>query len=126
MDIKIRRWLCSISVNNMNRRTDEKNIIIYLNNSGFSLVEILIAMSVLSILAIANMTMFSNQQKITNYIDFNSKRTQLQNLISSMVLNNSNNCRCLFEGAHPFLSDPSLPGLTLQGSSPTKIGHIDL
>ncbi|NUM60320.1 MAG: type II secretion system protein [Bdellovibrionaceae bacterium] len=92
------------------------------SQKGFSLIQVLITMSLFSIMTLTNVMMFSNQQKSNNYLKFNLKRTQLQNVIISQVLKNSDNCRCLFTGANQFISDPPSPGATLDGVYPKKIG----
>lgn len=90
-----------------------------LKTSGFSMVEMLIAVGVLSIVVLASTTMFENQSRANNFLEFQLKRTQLQSAIISQVLNNPINCECLFTGSTDF---PVSGVALLAGVSPTAIG----
>lgn len=93
------------------------------NRKGFSLVELLVVIGIMSAVILAMMTMQENQMKANNYLEFQLKRTQLQNTLVGQVFNDPGNCACLFAGAAPFPAMPSAPGATLTGVAPTQIGR---
>ncbi len=96
------------------------------NERGFSLVEIMIGTVIMGIMMLAMVTMQSSQMKANNYLQFQLKRTELQGAIIGQILNDANNCACLFKGANTFLASAaaSAPGVTLSGVAPTQIGRF--
>lgn len=90
---------------------------------GFSLLEVMIVTGVMGFMVLAMLTMQSNQLKSNNYLEFQLKRTQLQNALIGQVLNDPLNCSCLFAGASAFAVNPTKPGATLTGVAPTQIGR---
>ncbi len=88
--------------------------------NGFSLVEVMVALGVGSILMFATMTMYNNQLKANNYTDFQIKTTQLRSSLVGQFLNSADNCKCLFAGATQF---PTTGISKLAGVSPNKIGR---
>ncbi len=95
------------------------------NTHGMSLVEILTVTAIMSILMLGMMAMQNYQLKSNSYLDFQLKRTQLQNSLIGQVLNDPSNCACLFAGATPFAATPVAPGATLTGVTPTQIGRYN-
>lgn len=93
------------------------------SSSGLSLIEILIGFGLMSILTVSFMYLSENQLKSNNFLEFQVKKNQLQNIINSQFLSNPKNCECLFASAAPFNANPPLPhGVTLTGSNPTQLG----
>ena len=90
------------------------------NARGFSLVEVIIAGAILSVIALASASFFSNQQKMNNYVEFRAKKVQLQNTISGQFLSDRMNCRCLFRGAANF---PVAGTAQLTGVTPMNMGR---
>ena len=97
-----------------------------LNENGFSLIEMLIVTGIMGVMSLAMMAMQSNASKANNYLHFQLKRSELQGAIVGQVLNNPNNCACLFSGASTFLATAAAtaPGVTLTGAVPTQIGRF--
>jgi prepilin-type N-terminal cleavage/methylation domain-containing protein len=97
-----------------------------MKKNGFSLAEILVVTAIMGIMALAMMTMQSNQVKANNFLQFQLKRTELQGAILGQILNDPNQCACLFQGASTFLASTAavLPGATLSGVAPTQIGRF--
>jgi prepilin-type N-terminal cleavage/methylation domain-containing protein len=89
------------------------------NARGFSLVETMVVVGIVGVMALAMMTMQSNQVKSNNYLEFQLKRTQLQGVLLGQFLKDPNNCACLFAGATAF---PAAGAATLPGTAPTQIG----
>jgi type II secretory pathway pseudopilin PulG len=94
------------------------------NQKGFSLLEVTVAAAVMIIMGFMMMTMQSNLKRSNNFLEFQLKRAQLQAAIVGQVLNNSDNCLCLFQGAGPIpvAGAPTLPG----APTPTQIGRFSL
>lgn len=73
-----------------------------LKNKGFSLIEVMIAVSLLTLVMLAATTFFAQQLKANNFLEFQSKREQMRLAMLGQVLNNPANCKCLFSGAANF------------------------
>ena len=97
----------------------------FANAKGLSLIEVIVTSSIAGVLMMAMMAMQQHQLKLNNYLEFQLKRNQLQNTLIGQVLNDPSNCACLFNGAQPFAADPTAPGATLTGVSPTQIGEYE-
>src|SRR5690606_14563271 len=95
------------------------------HQNGVTLVEVLVVAGFMSILMMAMITMQTHQSKSNNYLEFQLKRTQLQQVIVSQVLSDAQNCACLFAGASPFPANPTGAGATLTGVSPTQVGRYN-
>lgn len=93
-------------------------------NQGMSLIEVMVAVGVMSVMTLVMMTMQENQLKSNNYLEFQLKRTQLQNALNGQVLNDPKNCACLFAGSSPFPATPTPPGTTLS-AAPNQIGRYN-
>jgi hypothetical protein len=89
------------------------------STKGFSLVEVMVLVGIMSLMMFAMMTMQSNQMKSNNFLEFQLKRTQLQGTLIGQVLKDANNCGCIFQGATEF---PVAGIATLAGVTPTQIG----
>lgn len=90
------------------------------NQLGFSLVEVMIAGAILGAIMLAAASFFVSQQKANNFLEFQSKRSQLRLTLLGQILNDPDNCKCLFNGAAPFSSTGPA---TLTGVTPTAIGR---
>lgn len=66
---------------------------------GLSLVETLIAGAVLAGLALAGITLFENQTKSQNLVEFKSEIEILRLSLVSQILSDPEQCKCLFNGA---------------------------
>ncbi len=84
------------------------------------MIEVVIAAGVLSIVVVAAGSFFSQQTKANNFLDFQSKRSQLRLTLLGQFLNNPNNCQCLFAGANTF---PIAGTSALTGVAPTTLGQ---
>jgi len=89
------------------------------SKGGFSLVEMLVMVGIMSIVLLAMMTMQDNQTKSNNYLDFKLKTIQLRGTLIGQFLKDANNCACLFNGAPPF---PAAGTNQLGGAAPTDVG----
>ena len=90
------------------------------HSSGFSLIEIMIALGIMSVVALGMIAIFTQQMKSSNFNDFRAERTQLDLSIVGQFLNDPNNCKCLFAGASDFAT-PGPSTLTVP-TPPTTIG----
>ncbi len=81
---------------------------------GFSLVEILVVMAIMSIMALGSANFFVWQMKSNNFSDLQSKRTQLRLALLGQFLSSSSHCKCAFPGLDEFPASTSAPGITLQ------------
>ncbi len=84
-----------------------------------SLIEVLVVISIMSIISIAMISLQNNQMKANNYLEFKLKQTQLHGTILGQFLKDPNNCACLFKGASNF---PIAGIAALAGVSPSNIG----
>lgn len=89
------------------------------NQSGMTLVEVMIVAGIMTVSALAMLMMNANQMKATNHLEFQLKREQLRMVLLGQFLNDPNNCKCLFQGASPY---PSSGAAQLGGTAPTAIG----
>lgn len=93
------------------------------SQSGFSLVQVIVAAGIMTVVMLAGMTFFGNQTKSNNFLEFQAKREQLRGSLLSQFLNQGDNCKCLFAGATEFSAAMGTPLLT--GVVPTQIGRYD-
>lgn len=93
-------------------------------SQGFSLVEIMVVTGIMGIIILVFISMQESSLKSNNYLEFQLKRVQLQNVLIGQILNDPNNCACLFAGSSPFSSIPAAPGITLS-VTPTQIGKYN-
>lgn len=95
----------------------------FFGRRGFSLIEILIAVSIFSFMAIAIAQMTNNQVKANNFLEFQLRRTQLHVALLDQVLKNANNCGCIFSGSSEF---PESGTSELIGyAAPNALGKYD-
>lgn len=87
---------------------------------GFSIVELLLAVGLLSMTALAFSGLFTQQIKATNFLEFQTKKEQLRLALLGQFLSDSNNCKCLFDGVGEF-SSTGHSGV-LSGPKPNQIG----
>ncbi len=66
------------------------------HGSGFTLVEVLVVVAVMTIVLLSMVTMFRNQMLANNFLEFQGKRGELRNAIDGQFLTNRYNCKCLF------------------------------
>lgn len=92
------------------------------NNKGMSLIEVMIVAGVMAISMAAMMSMFQQQAKSFNFLEFQGKREQLRATLMGQFLNNSDNCKCLFSGADSF---PETGTQRLTGNLPTQISSYN-
>lgn len=90
------------------------------NQIGFALIEVLVASAIMMTVVLAATSFFEQQIKFTNFIDFRSKRDQLRSAVIGQVLNDPNNCKCLFASA-PTFPVGGTP-LLVPSPAPTAIG----
>lgn len=69
------------------------------SQNGLSLVETLIGGAVLAGLALAGVTLFENQSRNQNLIEFKSELEVLRLSLVSQMLSDPQQCKCLFNGA---------------------------
>lgn len=74
------------------------------NKKGFSIIEVMVAVGLLTLVMLAATTFFAQQLKANHFLEFQSKREQLRLAMLGQVLNNPANCKCLFNGAANFSS----------------------
>jgi hypothetical protein len=77
----------------------------------------------MGITAVAFISLQQHQLKSNNYLEFQLKKVQLENSLLSQVLNDPNNCSCLFQGSPAIPQNPPAPGATLSGVTPNQIGR---
>lgn len=94
------------------------------NQRGMSLMEVIIAMGLMMVGALAMMMMQENNMKGVAGLEFKLKRQELRTMINRQVLTDPNHCKCMFEGLAPFNAPASPPGITLTGANPTQIGRF--
>jgi type II secretory pathway pseudopilin PulG len=89
-----------------------------------SLMEVMVVIAIMGVLLSAMMSLFSQQMKSNNFLEFQNKREQLRLAIMGQFLNTQQNCNCLFQGAaqFPIAGTPALSGFT----PPTMIGRYTL
>lgn len=90
---------------------------------GFSLVEIIVAAGIMGVVALAMMTMASNQFKTNNFVEFQLKKQEIKAEILGQFLDLPLNCQCWLAsfGAQPFPA----AGIATLGTSTTidRIGR---
>nr|AGU11999.1 hypothetical protein [uncultured organism] len=85
-----------------------------------TLVEVLVMVAILAASGLVMATLFTNQRKAVSYLEFTTKREQMRLALLGQVLNEPNNCRCLFQGASDFM--PTTP-VNLSGyKKPDQLG----
>lgn len=89
------------------------------NTKGMTLVEVMIVTGLMVTTALVMMTITSNQLKANSFLEFQLRREQLRMVLIGQFLGNSNNCKCLFNGAATF---PTTGTTALTGVTPTAIG----
>jgi len=90
---------------------------------GFSIVELLIVVGITSVVMMAMMTLQQNQVKSNNFLQAQLKRNEVRAGIVGQVLNDANNCGCLFKNANPTEFPATANGVTLNvATPPTAIG----
>lgn len=92
--------------------------------NGMSLVEVMLVVGVMGIVTLGVMTMLDHQQKSNNFLDYQLQKMQLQSTLVGQILNNPDNCACLFSGANAFPIDPAAPGAELAGAAPFQLGQF--
>jgi type II secretory pathway pseudopilin PulG len=90
------------------------------NQAGFSILEMVVAAALMGALALASLSFFQEQSKRSNLMEFLGKREQIRHALMNQVLTNSDNCKCLFNGAAPF---PVAGTAALTGFATNEIGR---
>lgn len=85
--------------------------------SGFSLIEVLIVIGILGVTSLALVSLMDYARSSSEGVRFLIKREQLRTQIITQVLNNPNNCRCIFANSTPF---PSTGIAALPNSVPVQ------
>ena len=67
--------------------------------AGFSLIEVMVALAVMAISALAFLTMFENQLRGNNYLTFKNKSEGVRVAMATQFLSDVDNCGCVFQGA---------------------------
>jgi prepilin-type N-terminal cleavage/methylation domain-containing protein len=94
------------------------------SNHGFSLLEVMIVVGILTIMIGAMMALFLQMTKTSNYAEFTSKREQLRLTILGQVLNDPKNCLCMFGGPIN-LPSSGFPVDELSVPEPSAIGKFN-
>ena len=94
--------------------------------AGFTLVEIIFALAMLSGLTVMSLRIFTFLEKQSNLIEFHAKKEQLRRVIIGQILTDENNCGCMFQNSAPFDSAAGTPRLMMiPGKEPKVIGRMD-
>lgn len=93
-----------------------------MNSSGMTMVEVLIVAAIMGAAAIGMLEMYKTQQAQTAKIELLFKSEQLRSVIGSQFLDQSDMCKCLFDGASDF---PNSGIAKLLGANPSVIGRYD-
>lgn len=93
-----------------------------LGDAGMTMVEILIVSAIMGAAALFMLEMFKGQQTQTAKIELLYKSEQLRSVLGNQFLDDSNMCKCLFDGAANF---PSTGTANLSGVNPTSIGRYN-
>lgn len=92
--------------------------------NGFSLIEIMVTIAILSFVSVGMFSLLNLQLRQMNHLEFLGKREQLRSTLIGQFLTRSENCRCLFNGASNF---PIAGTKDLRGyQPPTAIGLYQL
>lgn len=91
------------------------------NQSGMTLIEILVVVGIMAISMSAMLVMQQNQLLANNFLEFQLKKIQAESAIVNQVLNNPQNCACMVAGSPTIDANPAAPGATLTTSA-TQIG----
>lgn len=94
-----------------------------IKDKGFSLIEVMIALSVLGAITVGLMSFFQDQHKNANTFEFMGKKEQLRLSLIGQFLSKSENCKCLFQSSDPF---PKEGIQALSGVTVDTIGKFDI
>lgn len=84
-----------------------------------SLVEVMLIAGIMGVIALAMTSLFTQQVRSSNFLEFQTKREQLRLAVIGQFLSNPLNCKCLFAGASDF---PQAGASELTGVSPAQLG----